>query len=149
MCSKGNRTGCHVVSDSLKWKKHDDVIKWNIFRITGHLCREFTGHRWIPSTKASDVELWYFFICVWINSWVSNREADDLRRYRAHYDVIVMGSDLDSPKASINTLMAKKCIYVSVDKTIISSDNGLAPNRRQAIIWTNDDIMPIRRRNTF
>ena len=23
---------------------HDDVIKWNIFRVTGHLCGEFTGH---------------------------------------------------------------------------------------------------------
>ena len=32
----------------------------NIFRVTGPLCGEFTGHRWIPSTKASDVELWYF-----------------------------------------------------------------------------------------
>ena len=32
----------------------------NIFRVTGHLCREFTGRRWIPRTKASDAELWYF-----------------------------------------------------------------------------------------
>ena len=24
---------------------------------------------------------------------------------------------------------------------IIGSDNGLAPNRRQAIIWTNDDLV--------
>ena len=31
-------------------------------------------------------------ICVWINGWVNNREAGDLRRYRAHYDVTVMGS---------------------------------------------------------
>ena len=30
----------------------------NIFRVTGHLCGEFTGHRWIPLTKASDAELW-------------------------------------------------------------------------------------------
>ena len=29
----------------------------NIFRVTGHLCGEFTGHRWIPRTKASDAEL--------------------------------------------------------------------------------------------
>ena len=28
----------------------------NIFRITGPLCGEFTGHRWIPLTKASDGE---------------------------------------------------------------------------------------------
>ena len=32
----------------------------NIFRITGHLCGEFTGPRWIPHTKASDAELWCF-----------------------------------------------------------------------------------------
>ena len=32
----------------------------SIFRITGHLCGEFTGHRWIPHTKASDAELWCF-----------------------------------------------------------------------------------------
>ena len=32
----------------------------NIFRVTGHLCREFTGHWWIPRTKASDAELWCF-----------------------------------------------------------------------------------------
>ena len=32
----------------------------NIFRVTGHLCGEFTGYRWIPLTKASDAELWCF-----------------------------------------------------------------------------------------
>ena len=30
----------------------------NIFRVTGHLRGEFTGHRWIPHTKASDAEIW-------------------------------------------------------------------------------------------
>ena len=32
----------------------------NIFRVTGHLCGEFTSPRWIPRTKASDAELWCF-----------------------------------------------------------------------------------------
>ena len=32
----------------------------NIFRVTGPLCGEFTGHRWIPNTMASDAELWCF-----------------------------------------------------------------------------------------
>ena len=32
----------------------------------------------------------FSLICVWINGWVNNREAGDLRRYRAHYDVTVM-----------------------------------------------------------
>ena len=34
--------------------------------------------------------LMFALICVWINGWVNNREAGDLRRYRVHYDVIVM-----------------------------------------------------------
>ena len=31
-----------------------------IFRVTGPLCEEFTGPRWIPRTKASDAELWCY-----------------------------------------------------------------------------------------
>ena len=34
----------------------------------------------------------FSLICVWINGWVNNREAGDLRRYRAHYDVTVMSN---------------------------------------------------------
>ena len=33
---------------------------WNVFRVTGPLCGEFTGHWWIPHTKAGDAELWCF-----------------------------------------------------------------------------------------
>ena len=62
----------------------------NMFRVTGLLCGEFTGHRWIPHIKASDAELWCFFLSAWINSWVNNSEAGDLRRHSAHYDVTVM-----------------------------------------------------------
>ena len=32
----------------------------NLFRVTDHLCGEYTGHQWIPHTKASDAELWCF-----------------------------------------------------------------------------------------
>ena len=32
----------------------------NISRVTGLLCGEFTGHRWIPLTNPSDAELWCF-----------------------------------------------------------------------------------------
>ena len=56
----------------------------NIFRVTGHLCGEFTGPRWIPHTKASDAELWCFL-----------SSAGDLRRYRTYYDVIVMDWEPD------------------------------------------------------
>ena len=32
----------------------------NIFLITGHLCRDFTGPRWISRRKANDAGLWWF-----------------------------------------------------------------------------------------
>ena len=32
----------------------------------------------------------FSLICAWINNWVNNGEAGDLRRHRSHYDVIVM-----------------------------------------------------------
>ena len=60
----------------------DDVMtssNGNIFRVTGQFVRGI--HL---------AELWCFFICVWITGWVNNRAAGDLRRYRAHYYVIVM-----------------------------------------------------------
>ena len=60
----------------------------SLFRDTGPLCGEFTGHRWIPLTKACDAELWSF-IRAWTNGWVNNRDAGDLRRHQAHYDVNV------------------------------------------------------------
>ena len=63
----------------------------NIFRVTGPLCGEFSYHRWIPLAKACDSELWYFpWSAPWINGWVNNRDAGNLRRHRAHYDVNVM-----------------------------------------------------------
>ena len=61
-----------------------------IFRV-GPLCGEFTGHRWIPLTKASDAEALVFsLICAWIKGWVNNRETCDLRRHRVPYNVTVM-----------------------------------------------------------
>ena len=40
-----------------------------------------------PVTRSFDG---FFFISAWINAWVNNREAGDLRRHHGHYDVIVM-----------------------------------------------------------
>ena len=34
--------------------------------------------------------LMFSLICAWVNGWVDNGEAGDLRRNRAHYDVNVM-----------------------------------------------------------
>ena len=74
--------------------KHDDVIEWKHFRVTGPLCGEFTCHRWIPLTKASDAVLWCF---LWSGP-EHNRNAGDLRRHRAHYDVTVMNIGVWDPR---------------------------------------------------
>ena len=42
------------------WYDLDDVIKWKHLLRYWPLCGEFTGHRWIPLTKASDVEFLSF-----------------------------------------------------------------------------------------
>ena len=49
---------------------------------------EFPAQR--PVTRSFDV-----FFDLRINGSVNNREAGDLRRYRAHYDVILMISQTD------------------------------------------------------
>ena len=71
---------------------HDDVIKWK------HFPRNWPFVRGIHRSPVNSPHkgqwrgaLMFTLICVWINGWVNNREAGDLRRYRAHSDVIVMG----------------------------------------------------------
>ena len=78
---------CHLYAEQCMMTSSNG----NIFHVTGRLCGEFTGDRWIPRTKASDAELGLFsLICAWINAYVKNREAGDVKRLRAHYDVTVM-----------------------------------------------------------
>ena len=70
---------------------HDDVIKWKHFPFYWPFVRGI--HR-APGKSPHKGQwrgaLMFSLICVWINDWINNREAGDLRRYCAHYDVIVM-----------------------------------------------------------
>ena len=81
--------------DAFEWHpfapSHDDVIKWK------HFPRYWPFVRGIHRSSVNSPHkgqwrgaLMFSLICVWINGWVNNRETCDLRRYRAHYDVIVM-----------------------------------------------------------
>ena len=72
---------------------HDDVIKWK------HFPRNWPFVQGIHRSPVNSPHkgqwrraLIFSLICAWINcvDWVNNREAGDLRCYRAHYDVIVM-----------------------------------------------------------
>ena len=65
----------------------------DIFRVTGPLCGEFTGHRWISHTKGQwHGALMFSLIVAWTKGWVNNRNASDLKRHHTHYDVTVMFS---------------------------------------------------------
>ena len=70
---------------------HDDVTKWEHFPSFWPFVRGI--HR-SPVNSPHKGQwrgvLMFSLICAWIKHWVNNREADDLRRHRAHYDVIVM-----------------------------------------------------------
>ena len=79
------------------WKSspaHDDVINWKHFPCYWPLVRGI--HR-----------LMFSLICAWINGWVSNRDAGDLRRNRAHYDVIVM------TYSPCKSLLLYVCLYIN------------------------------------
>ena len=54
-------------------------LNGNIFRVTGSLCKEGQWRR-----------VMFSFIYPWINRWVNNRYAGDLRRHCTYYDVTVM-----------------------------------------------------------
>ena len=70
---------------------HDDVIKCKHFPRYWPIVRGLHRLPVNSLTKARDAELWCFlWSAPWINAWVNNREAGDLMRHRAHYDVIVM-----------------------------------------------------------
>ena len=98
----GNKTTASLCEyDVLCWlESHDDVIKWKHIPRYWPLCGEFTGHRqWRGA-------LMFSLICAWINGWVNNREAGDLRRHRAHYDVIVMLCEMSSIARGLNKMAA-------------------------------------------
>ena len=73
--------------DKLTWWRHQlETFSALLALCAGNssVTGEFPAQR--PVTGSFDISL----ICAWINDWVNNREAGDLRSNRAHCDVIVM-----------------------------------------------------------
>ena len=70
---------------------HDDVIKWKHFLRYLPFVRRI--HRWPVNSPHKGQwcgALIFSLISAWINGWMNNREAGDLRHHRACYDVTVM-----------------------------------------------------------
>ena len=78
-----------VRNDKAIW--HNDVMKWKHFPRYWPFVRG--NHRWPVNSlrKGQWRGAWLFsLICAWINGKVNNREAGEMRRHRAHYDVNLM-----------------------------------------------------------
>ena len=70
---------------------HGDVIKWKHYPPNWPFVRGIHRSPVNSLHKGQWRGAWMFSsICAWINGWVNNREAGDLRRHRTHYDVTVI-----------------------------------------------------------
>ena len=94
------------------YKSHDDVIKWK------HFPRYWPFVRGIHRSRVNSPHkgqwrgaLMFSLIYARMNEWVNNREAGDLRRHRAHYDVTVMITYFIFPQdGSIRHSTSLKCL---------------------------------------
>ena len=108
------------------YNTHDDVIKWKQFPRNWPFVRRI--HRSpvnSPHKGQWRGALMFSLIYARIHDWANNREAGDLRRHRAHYDVIIM-----TYWRLLNTLWPRqndrqcphdnfKCIFVNENKWIL------------------------------
>ena len=92
--------------DSQLLLSHDDVIKWK------HFPRYWPCVRGIHRSPVNFPHKgqWrgasmFSLIFAWTNNWANNGDAGDLRRHRAHHDVIVMRIGVDN--------QADACVYVT------------------------------------
>ena len=80
------------ISFTVSYQCHDDVTKWKHFPRYWRFVRGIHLSQMNSPYKGQwHGALVFCSICDWINGWVNNREACDLRRRRALYDVILMG----------------------------------------------------------
>ena len=88
---------------------HDDFFKWK------HFPRYWTFVRGIHRSLVNSPHkgqwcgaLMFSLICAWINAWVNNREAGDLRHHFAHYDITVMKYQVQASKMFSIIMMNNK-----------------------------------------
>ena len=109
---------------------HDDVIKWKHFPRYWPFVRVI--HRSLVNSPHEGQwrgALMFTLICTRINGWVNNRGAGDLRRYRTHYDVILMSIFIPVPVPAIWAVGC--CVIISLQRSriLLSQWNkGFAPS---------------------
>ena len=94
-------------------------LNGNIFRITGPLWGESTGHRWIPSQRPMTWSFMFSLIYALTNGWANNRDAGNLRRHLAHYDVTVVLKNLHAANYTSSMAFSLHRQVITSDKCII------------------------------
>ena len=90
---------------------HDDVIKGKQFPRYSPFVRGINRSPVnFPHKCHWHGALMFSLICVWINGWVNNRETGDLKRYRAHYDVTVMTTDIREITNNMHVVRRIGCV---------------------------------------
>ena len=142
---------------------HDDVIKWKHFPRYWPFVR---GMHRSPVNSPHKGQwrgaLMFTLIGSRINGWVSNREAGDLRRHRAHYDVTVMQMQFREWKSLItpqnpieidsfgsgwqfvNIFLAEVLISLVLNRWLANIWNDHEPNYRRICVsssLTHDDVI--------
>ena len=103
----------------------------NIFRVTGPLCGEFTGHRWIPLTKASGAELcfflWFASELLWLSKqssgWWFETPSPSLWRHRnglnhCRLSIRSLGTNFNEILIEIQNF-SRKCIWKCLQKCCV------------------------------
>ena len=103
---------------------HYNVIKWKYFPRSWPFVREI--HRSPVDSPHRGQWHWALMsslICAWINGWANNWDTGDLRRNRAHYDVIVWLSTFNAMTSA--DIMMTKSHRVNIREGIQNIDKQL------------------------
>ena len=106
---------------------------------------------WVPLTKCSHADSLCYLLLASISCWCNSQVTSDFRQIRLkwlHCNVIyschvVMFVESKCKTSSSLTHWGRVTHICVGYLTTIGSDNGLSPDRRQAIIWTNARLLSI------
>ena len=128
--------------------KHDDVIQWK------HFPRYWPFVRGNPKSPVNSPHkgqwrgaLVFSLICAWTDSWVNNGDAGDLRRYRAHHDVIVVNILKCKSLHLFHDCFRHACdvLHIKIAHTFpnkLSPYSQQYPSLRLNVLWLVHDLYP-------
>ena len=109
----------------LSWWHHQ--MEGNIFRFVRGNHRSLVDS---PHKGQWRGMLMFSLICTWTNSWANDRDAGDLKRHRAHYDVTVMipwclKSHTPYTQIPVNQETKLKCFFSHSKRRLLFSHRQL------------------------